>query len=225
MRYKHHHQNRNLHLYFQPTYNNMPVNQYQGPLIEEYLSRLDATIQSALKAHRRVVLIRVDLRLPLSESFPPVEPNRSYMTRFLASLTARIENKGKRTRAQGKRWHDTEIKYAWCKEFSAEHRDHYHVAILLNGDTFRGLGSFDLLDDSLYTLIIKAWASALGIDLPSAVGLAHFADRGATIIKRGEPYDEVFYWLSYFAKSSSKSWGDGKRAFDCSRGEQSHPYS
>lgn len=218
MQNKQHHQNRNLHLYYQPIYNDMPVNQNHGPLIEEYLARTNRCIESALATHRRVILIRVDLRLPRDDEARPVgDPDRSYISKFFASLKSKIDSKGYRARAQGKRWHDTEIYYVWCKEYSFEHREHYHVAIFLNGDTFRGLGAFDVSQDSLYKLIVEAWASALGIPIPDAIGLPNFAGTGVTTIRRGEPYDGVFYWLSYFAKAKTKTWGDNKRSFGCSR--------
>ncbi|HAM2440876.1 inovirus Gp2 family protein [Escherichia coli] len=142
-----------------------------------WLSRFESILNSALTQHRAISLIRVDLRFP---EYMPVtimdpDPDSAVISRFFASLKAKIQAYQRHKRRAGKRVHATSLRYFWCREFGEEKgRKHYHVILLLNKDTWCSLGDFTV-SSSLATLIQEAWCSALRIEPWLGDGLVHFS--------------------------------------------------
>ncbi|KHO59339.1 transposase, partial [Escherichia coli] len=124
-----------------------------------WLSRFESILNSALAQHRAVSLIRVDLRFP---EYMPVtimdpDPDSAVISRFFASLKAKIQAYQRHKRRANKRVHATSLRYFWCREFGKEKgRKHYHVILLLNKDTWCSPGDFTV-PSSLATLIQLAW--------------------------------------------------------------------
>ena len=120
-----------------------------------WLSRFESILNSALAQHRAVSLIRVDLRFP---EYMPVtimdpDPDSAVISRFFASLKAKIQAYQRHKRRANKRVHATSLRYFWCREFGKEKgRKHYHVILLLNKDTWCSPGDFTV-PSSLATLI------------------------------------------------------------------------
>ncbi|HAY4442329.1 TPA: inovirus Gp2 family protein, partial [Escherichia coli] len=131
-----------------------------------WLSRFDSLLDSALAQHRAVSLIRVDLRFP---EYMPVtimdpDPDSAVISRFFASLKAKIQAYQRKKRCANQRVHATSLRYFWCREFGKEKgRKHYHVILLLNKDTWCSLGDFSE-PSSLATMIQEAWCSALHLE-------------------------------------------------------------
>ncbi|HAM6932322.1 TPA: inovirus Gp2 family protein [Escherichia coli] len=144
-----------------------------------WLSRFDSLLDSALSQHRAVSLIRVDLRFP---EYMPVtimdpDPDSAVISRFFASLKAKIQAYQRKKRRANKRVRATTLRYFWCREFGKEKgRKHYHVILLLNKDTWRSPGDFSE-PSSLATLIQLAWCSALHLEPWQGNGLVHFSRR------------------------------------------------
>ncbi len=58
------------------------------------------------------------------------------ISRFFASLKAKIQAYQRHKRRANKRVRATTLRYFWCREFGKEKgRKHYHVILLLNKDT------------------------------------------------------------------------------------------
>lgn len=124
---------------------------------------------------------------------------------------SRIDSDLKRKVREGKRGHNCELGYVWVKEVGNSFKPHYHVALLLNGDTYLGLGEYHLDAASLFGMISRAWAAALG-------GEDMFWGKGVFIPQRGtykinsshddlyEDLSKLFYRLSYFAKIDTKCY-------------------
>jgi hypothetical protein len=208
----------NLWIYNGYHYNGMPIIWQRGPFIYNYLQRIDEAIQGALRDHANIIAIRVDLRLPSQFDWrtPPFE--RPIFSRFIASLKAKIRRRQADTERNGKRFHPTKVHYAWTREFGRSGKPHYHCVLLLNKQTFRGLGEFNPDSQSLYGMINSAWASALGMEKTLTNGLVSVPQKNHTYwLDRSESYDDLFYRLSYFAKLESKQFGLASHNFGTSR--------
>ncbi|HBI8538603.1 TPA: inovirus Gp2 family protein, partial [Escherichia coli] len=148
------------------------------PIHNDYwLSRFESILNSALVQHRAVSLIRVDLRFP---EYMPVtimdpDPDSAVISRFFASLKAKIQAYQRKKRWANQRVHATSLRYFWCREFGKMYgRKHYHVILLLNKDTWCSLGDFSE-PSSLATMIQEAWCSALHLEPWQGDGLVHFS--------------------------------------------------
>ncbi|MWP60398.1 inovirus-type Gp2 protein [Escherichia coli] len=144
-----------------------------------WLSRFDSLLDSALSQHRAVSLIREDLRFP---EYMPVtimdpDPDSAVISRFFASLKAKIQAYQRKKRCANQRVHATSLGYFWCREFGKMYgRKNYHVILLLNKDTWCSPGDFTV-PSSLATLIKLAWCSALHLEPWQGNGLVHFSWR------------------------------------------------
>ncbi|MFB2707148.1 inovirus Gp2 family protein [Marinobacter shengliensis] len=207
----------NLWIYNGYYYNGMPLIWQQGPFIYNYLQRIDETIQGALRDHTSIMAIRVDLRLPSQFDWKG-QPNwRPVFSKFIASLRAKIKARQGQAIREGKRFHPTNLHFAWTREFGQSGRPHYHCVLFFNKQTFRGLGEFNQHAGSLYGMISSAWASALGLEPHLADGLASIPRKAIYRITRGESYADLFYRVSYFAKLATKLFGSGCHNFGASR--------
>lgn len=131
-----------------------------------WLSRFDSLLDSALAQHRAVSFIRVDLRFPeyMPATIMDSGPDSAVISRFFASLKAKIQAYQQHKRRTSQRVHATSLRYFWCREFGEEeNRKHYHVILLLNKDTWCSLGDFSE-PSSLAAMIQEAWCSALHLE-------------------------------------------------------------
>ena len=144
-----------------------------------WLSRFESILNSALAQHRAVSLIRVDLRFPeyMPATIMDTDLDSAVISRFFASLKAKIQAYQRHKRRANKRVHATSLRYFWCREFGKEKgRKHYHVILLLNKDTWCSPGDFTV-PSSLATLIQLAWCSTLHLEPWQGNGLVHFSRR------------------------------------------------
>ncbi|HCP1389895.1 TPA: inovirus Gp2 family protein [Escherichia coli] len=212
-----------------------------------WLSRFESILNSALAQHRAVSLIRVDLRFP---EYMPVaimdpDPDSAVISRFFASLKAKIQAYQRKKRCANQRVRATTLHYFWCREFGKEKgRKHYHVILLLNKDTWCSLGDFSE-PSSLATMIQEAWCSALHLESWQGDGLVHFSrwtpfrkptssdarpssddtpvPGGSAVlwVKRGdvEAMQKAMERARYLVKYETKQHdGSGQRNYGCSRG-------
>ncbi|MDM9206170.1 inovirus Gp2 family protein, partial [Escherichia coli] len=111
-----------------------------------WLSRFESILNSALVQHRAVSLIRVDLRFP---EYMPVtimdpDPDSAVISRFFASLKAKIQAYQRHKRRANKRVRATTLRYFWCREFGKEKGTVAKLAmrqpfVLFKGLTFQKL--------------------------------------------------------------------------------------
>lgn len=204
--------------------------QYQGlkvnsrPLSCAYLDMILKTMPAAIINHPRTFMVRFDLHLrQLNFSDSPVVYDSTVITKFVKSLTAKIQHDRFIKGRNGKRVHPCTMRYVWAKERADAYTDHYHVVIFLNNDAYSHLGDFNSSGHNLSTKIVEAWASALGLDDYCARHLVHFPERTPMyyINRNAEKYPQTFakafYRLSYFAKLETKHYGDRMRSFGYSR--------
>lgn len=210
--------NTNQHLFDESTYQGYEIQTSHGPLIEEHLSKTLNCFQKALKYYTRVCMMRFDLHVPDNYYVDALSDN-NLISKFIASLRSQILSAQNKSRKQGHRVHDTDLRYTWCREVSTTGRVHYHVSIFLNYDAYAYFGEFNLANDNMYTRLHKAWASALGYFVDDTVGLIHIPDNGIYLIHRDDvdSISAAFFRASYACKMHSKEFGNGFHTFGSSR--------
>lgn len=189
------------------------MNQTVNPFWQQ---RTTDTFQNALAAYARVLMLRVDLRIP----DVPAATDAAAISRFTDAMKAKIDAYIKRKQREGKRVHITTLRFIWVREFGERNgKKHWHVVLLLNRDTWCGAG--DYRDpDSLAGMIKQAWCSALRVDAQQYSTLANFPQNPALWLDQGNAsqLQQALARAAYLAKHHTKVSGDGERNFGCSRG-------
>ncbi|HFE0980596.1 MULTISPECIES: inovirus Gp2 family protein [Enterobacter cloacae complex] len=178
--------------------------------------RIAATFQNALDAYPRVLMLRVDLRLPDT----PAATDAAVISRFTESLKAKITACQLRKKQEGKRVHPTTLRYVWAREFGERSgKKHYHVVLLLNRESWCGAGDYKS-PHTLAGMIKQAWCSALQVDVLQHDTLANFPENPVLWIDRGNSaqLQQALARADYLAKDHTKVTGDGGRNFGCSQG-------
>ncbi|MGC0824291.1 inovirus Gp2 family protein [Pantoea agglomerans] len=196
-----------------------------GPLNQGYMKRMSDIISKATKAHARTAVFTFILRLPeycdIGDSIAS-NPNLSsgLMERFTGALRSRIAAHQQRRKREKSQVCPTELRYLWVREVGeTSGKDHYHVAIFVNKDTFRGLGNYSKEEHNLGSYISAAWLSALDLlDFPEYRTLATFTNKPhylefLHVDRYGQQYLELRSHLSYFAKEYSKVYDKEERSF------------
>lgn len=231
-----HPQNHNLTVHAnESSWNDLPVLQQPLGLANEYLQRIQQTLDHACDEYTRLSVMRFDLHFPQNLHCRDDQA----ISRFIDALKAKLRADQHRKQAKGTRVHPCNLRYVWVKEKAASVAFHYHVAIMLNRNAYCMLGNYTFagysgdpympVDHSqepaknMAERISSAWASALGLSMEQAGGLVHFPDNPVYSVNRNavafaQQYSAVFERLSYFAKVETKQYGDCGRHFGCSRG-------
>lgn len=197
----------------------------RGPLVKAYLKRINSVLASALREHPRTIAIRVDLRLPDMNGDCPsgfADLDHGMISRFFASVKAQIDSDIKKRRRSGARVHSCSLRYIWAREFNKEHKEHFHILLLLNKDTYRFIGEYESDKNAIVNMVRKAWVSALSLDVELYRYLVHIPKNPFYILNTKKEgfnlvYDSLLYRASYLAKLESKSYNDGYRCFGSSQ--------
>lgn len=189
---------------------------------KRYLAKIYGVFERSLATYKRVLHIRVDLRFPQYSVDLPIRMDSGAITRFFSSFRAKLKADIAKRKKQGHRVHDTEPFYAWACEYGeVSSQQHYHVLILLNADTYRGMRYHSDSDRGLYRMIDQAWLSAIAFpgEADTASGLVHVPDRSTAVIHRDDTpaREKALGRASYLAKKKTKLRGHGRRSFGCSR--------
>ncbi|MFW1043590.1 inovirus Gp2 family protein [Vibrio parahaemolyticus] len=214
------------------TYKGLEVLYPVSELNTHYLDRIIVTMSKALKDYKRVHALRLDLRLPVSDSEKNILRRDEFLNntfdqkniikRFFESLKAKIKAQEKRMKASEKRVYPCHLRYVWCRERSKSNNDHYHLVLFFNKDRYFSSGYRDN-EESLVRLIMDAWSSALGEYVDNADRLVQLVYKGTHYLDQNKydfenKYQALFTRLSYFAKNRTKHYGEGKRCFGTSQG-------
>ncbi|MEZ8863189.1 inovirus Gp2 family protein [Vibrio sp. 10N.247.311.51] len=204
-----------------------------GSLNQRHLARINDTVMGALAIHPRVLIARIDLRIPnnggnsdnpLERDTPTCYPNTDVdlMKRFIASLKAQMNFDQMNKARQRKPIYSCPLYYIWVRERNTSHNEHYHVVLIVNQDAYYPFGRLHY-EGTLACMVQKAWASALGLTTDEVEGLVHIPERPMYTLNRNHPparfqkdLDEIAVRLAYLAKAETKILGDGRRNFGCS---------
>ncbi|WP_238853792.1 inovirus Gp2 family protein [Vibrio fluvialis] len=190
----------------------LSCNSNNGPLDDNYLTSIKRTFDYALSQYPRTRLMRFDLHYP--NGYPINGVTGKQITKFQESFKAIMCAYLKRKKHN----RHSKPRFIWCKEIANSAYPHYHVAVLLNGDVFQGVGPYDGLTSQYVSgMIAKAWASATGLSVEQASSVSVFSDNGTYEINKRldeeafyNQYNQAFYRVSYFAKKESKHPGIGQ---------------
>ncbi|CAH9066142.1 hypothetical protein PSEHALCIP103_03527 [Pseudoalteromonas haloplanktis] len=210
-----------------PVTTNPTYKQYQTlarvdqPLVIPYLNTIEKVIHAACSVHKRTFAVRIDLRLPNYSNTIDLDSNK-VITRFIASLEAKIKADTKRKARDGKTPHPCNIRYIWTREKNEAHHQHYHFVLFFNKDRYHCTGRINIESDNLFTRIAKAWASALTLTLNETMELVHLPDNAHYYLDANNPnfaqnFHALYCRVSYFAKLNTKHYGLGQRCFGYSQ--------
>ena len=214
-----HPDNTNLILHSGSTFQSWLIQEDKGPFIQQYLRRLQQTMQCALTQYPRVFAFRVDLRLPVGVQLPDYVYTNQVIERFFESLKAKIKHNRSMARQLNPYAHDSKVRYVWAREQGQHGKPHHHLAILLNYDAFCALGKFEAGRDNMFNRLVEAWASALGLPVEAVSGLVEIPSNPYYHLQRDDlaGQEKFFYRTSYLCKSATKVFVDGSHGFGCSR--------
>ncbi|MEZ9864719.1 inovirus-type Gp2 protein [Vibrio breoganii] len=208
-------------------YQSLPLNQNHS-MNERYLYSAFKTYRHAFECYPKLLMFHATLRFPANYQ----GNTGGVMSTFTRSLSERIQRDLDKRSSLVDRVHPTNVHYVWCREVSKDLKDHYHIVIMVNANSYRALGCFKQPHKHhLAGMIAHSWASAIGIPISESSGLVHFADEvkifktrqlshyeNASVYGNFESsYEEGFYWLSYLCKVTDKRYGDGFRNFGTSQ--------
>lgn len=211
--------NKNHRLTVDDEFNSMPLMNAHAPMVTEYLEALYAVIFKALEDYRRVFAFRFDLHLPVDVVADAGFFSNAAVSRFVASLKAKIEHNRGRVARMGEQFHDTKVRYFWVREIGESQRVHYHFVVFLNGDAFNWLGNFHSDRENMANRIWESWASALGMPTETVKPLVHFPENPSYMLQRNNPasVEEFFYRASYLCKARTKQYGYGHHGYGASK--------
>jgi len=200
-----------------------------GTLNQNYVKRIQDTITKALNDYPRVMVLRVDLRLPEIET-DSYKHDSGIVSRFIVSLKAQIEADLLKKCHAGKRVHPCRFRHIWAREFNEYGKKHYHVALLFNREAYAYPGSYTSTDGeythNLALMIMEAWVRALGLNTcinhQQYYPLVEFPANGYYHLSKNSndftaQLSTVTDRLNYLAKDFSKDNSDGQRNFGCSQ--------
>jgi hypothetical protein len=207
--------NTNIKLIQQPEYEGLTINQHVGYMGERYLYKLKSTAMKALEEHHRTLAVRFDLRLPTSG----VKFQTFMISEFIRRLRMYIANDLKNKSISGSRVHPCNMRYSWAKEQNISDNPHYHCVIYLNKDCYYSVGDINANEGNLASIIKRAWADTLGMNINNTRGLVQFCgecqlDANSAWIE--QYLSDYFVVISYLAKVHTKNYGDGSKCFSCS---------
>ncbi|MGJ3448729.1 inovirus Gp2 family protein [Enterobacter sp. PTB] len=194
-------------------------------LNKEHVKRLRATLDKALSEYPRLLVVRVDLKLPDDDY------DSTVITRFIVSLKAQISADLRRKQKEGKRLHHCRVRFAWVREFGCTGKKHYHLVLLFNKDTYGYPGSYyrknDKYKHNLAFMIMEAWGRTLDpygfnnteeyyslVSFPSTNCYYQLNTRKSSF---DSDYQTAINHINYLAKVHSKDYSDGQRNFGCSQ--------
>ena len=194
-----------------------PVQTSHGYLITNYLQRIHDCLYRSLEHRGRICVMRCDLYVPSHVSADVLLSN-TLISKFIASMRAKIEHSQEQSRNEDHRVHNADMRYMWCREIGGNGRVHYHVALVFNHAAYAFMGKFDLARRNMYVRIHEAWASAIGMYTDDMRGYIHIPKNPTYHITRDHAASFlcVFHRLSYLAKMQTKEYNQGFHTFGCS---------
>lgn len=191
---------------------------------QNYIDKIEATLKKALKSHRRITAIRIDLRLPTyrDDEFP-YRDDSGVITRFIESLKAQIKVDVPKKSFQWQRKLTCQLHYVWVREFGeVNERKHYHLILLFNKDVYHTAGNFKQESGTVYSMVQRAWFSALNLPHRKTYPLAHFPDKSVAYLTEKDidilnKNEWIIRQSNYLSKMHTKVFDDGERSFGCSR--------
>ena len=161
---------------------------------QDIKNRAQALLQHVNDKHSKTFFVRFDVRFP--EGFDTPKDNQIFRT-FMANFAKNLDRKG------------YDPHYLWVREQANADKQHYHVALLLNGNKVQK--SYPVLQTAS-----KLWTKKVNAD-SGANGLVHYCNKSyrgepkanELMIRRGSSNtdqlrNETLNSMNYLAKEYSK---------------------
>ena len=206
-------------LTFDDSYEGYPLMTSKGPFVKKYLNKIIDVVEMSLDEHPRTFAFRIDLRFPSSLSLPEIiKLEKRLIERFIASLRAKVRHARNTAKRTNPKMHRTNVRYLCTREIGEQGRPHYHLVIFLNRDAFNTLGKYSLERNNLYSRLIGAWESALGLESGAGEGLVNIPVNAVYQISAddADSQNKLFHRASYMAKAATKMRGN-RHCFSGSR--------
>ncbi|MCF7489299.1 MULTISPECIES: inovirus Gp2 family protein [unclassified Vibrio] len=193
-------------------FNGYSVIRNHGPLIQRILMANELMMVKSLSDHNRLLVMRFELKFPTGYSGPS-----DIISKFFDSLRFKIQYDLKRKSKNRNRSINCRINYVWVKELSGNEGWHYHVALVLNYNVYRGFGKIGSTRNNTINRISEAWASAIKCSVNNVKGLVNIPNGNPVyeLNKRSPSFHDTFYAvmfrLSYLAKLKTKPYGGNVR--------------
>lgn len=214
-------ENPNIKLHWEPHFNGLEVLPGIGPFVEPHLTKIDQAISWAVERSSKVYAVRLDLRFPQNYEFSGLgDFSNVPIQRFFKFLRKRLDRYCQETPGVGLRRHPHNLVGLWSREYDKGHtRPHFHILLLLNGQTFRALGDLNARGESLYQMVEDSWLSALWCKGFGRDHLVHRCEAGEYWLTRNDSdgVNDLFRRASYMAKARDKDFADGYHRFGGSR--------
>ncbi|MEZ8285883.1 MULTISPECIES: inovirus Gp2 family protein [Vibrio] len=183
-----------------------------GPLIQRILMANELMMAKSLSDHNRLLVMRFELKFPKGYSGPT-----EIISKFFDSLRFKIKYDLRRKSKNRNRKVNCNINYVWVKELSGNEGWHYHVALVLNYNVYKGFGKIGSTRNNTINRISEAWASAIKCKVNDVKGLVHIPKKNPVyeLNKNSSSFYDTFYAvmfrLSYLAKLKTKPYGGNAR--------------
>ncbi len=203
-------------------YAGLNVQYHKGPNITQYLDRILNRLDRSINNHSEIVVFRFDLHFPgWFDDEDLLDVGENIITRFWESFKSQLKACVRRMQRGGINIEYHAPDYIWCKERNGRGlRCHFHCVLILNQSMYDQLLEYHGGDDPVVCIIKRAWARCLGHSDYEVNGSVYVPDNAMYYVSKNNPeqYADVFYRLSYLAKSSTKWFDDGSQWFGGSRG-------
>lgn len=208
--------NHNHTLHYDTVFKGFHLHMANAPYIQEFLERLYIVMLRSLENHRRILAVKFDLHLPANAN-PYMQ--RNPITDFIDRVKAGIASYQNSLKRQGKRVYPTEVEYVAKIEQVGSDREHYHVVIFVNKDTFYKVGNLSCVDPTqLGQIIRQAWLKTHGLPIYSPAALFHTTNPVFRVLygplnANDETHKEAFLHYSYLCKEQSTKYQGKRQSF------------
>jgi len=203
------------------TYAGIKVQPYKGPLITQYLNQITNQLNRSLNEHISVIVLRFDLHFPGwfdDEDMSQLKFN--IITKFWESFKAKLSACVNRMQKRKINVTYCNPRYIWCKErVLKEGKHHYHCTLFLNSEMYEQILECHPDENLIIAMLEDAWARCLGYSAYEVKGTVFIPKNAVYQVARAnfKQFDDVYYRLSYLAKTSTKWFDDGSQWFGSSR--------
>ncbi|MCS6178910.1 inovirus Gp2 family protein [Shewanella baltica] len=175
---------------------------------EQYLLILKQALKQQFEINRRITCIRFDLRFPKHMHYQDPQ----CISRFFDSFKAKLRVWDNHRLGS----HPLNMSYVWVREQNDSQNWHYHAVIFMNKDACVHIGCLDLNRSNMFSRIVEAWASAIGIADIECKPLVEVPLNAVTHLNVNTAefaFELQDFWLryNYLAKSRTKDIYDGYR--------------
>lgn len=159
---------------------------------KKVLQKIEDTLNTMLKYHSKIMVVRFDIRFPYSISIEKY-------SEFVSDFDYNLKRKLKRERIIG--GHRVDAKTIYVEEQKTGEHPHYHFVVIVNANAKNKYYDIMQTTNELWMKTVNSYETGL-VDYCNNYKNGIIIDRNSDNFNAS--YNEVFYQLSYLAKVQSK---------------------